>query len=163
MTRVRGLLACAVLVTLRAARTSGLAASSSPLPPPSSYAPPGAFPTSLFESYYNDPTATTAQPQPVVSDPVLVRIHLTICEAFRSLILIFQHKIFPPELTDPNDIPQVGRCLVQEEEEEEEEDLSLRYFSPPPFDSRAERHPGSPPPPRARFRRKSLAKRIKPI
>ncbi|KAH9964118.1 Metallo-dependent phosphatase [Russula dissimulans] len=87
MTRVRGLLACAVLVTLRAARTSGLAASSSPLPPPSSYAPPGAFPTSLFESYYNDPTATTAQPQPVVSDPVL-------------------HKIFPPELTDPNDIPQ---------------------------------------------------------
>jgi hypothetical protein len=40
---------------------------------PSSYAPPGAFPTQWYNSYYNDPTATTAQPQPVISDPVLVR------------------------------------------------------------------------------------------
>jgi hypothetical protein len=40
---------------------------------PSSYAPPGTFPTQLYSSYYNDPTATTAQPQPVISDPVLVR------------------------------------------------------------------------------------------
>jgi hypothetical protein len=40
---------------------------------PSTYAPPGAFPTQLYNSYYNDPTATTAQPQPVISDPVLVR------------------------------------------------------------------------------------------
>ena len=41
---------------------------------PSSYAPPGAFPTSLYNSYYNNPTATSAQPQPVISDPVLVSI-----------------------------------------------------------------------------------------
>lgn len=42
---------------------------------PSSYAPPGAFPTQWYDSYYNDPTATTAQPQPVISDPVLVSAH----------------------------------------------------------------------------------------
>ena len=42
---------------------------------PSSYAPPGAFPTQWYNSYYNDPTATTAQPQPVISDPVLVSTH----------------------------------------------------------------------------------------
>lgn len=42
---------------------------------PSSFAPPGPFPTSLYKSYYNNPTATAAQPQPVISDPVLVRIY----------------------------------------------------------------------------------------
>ncbi|KAI0299797.1 Metallo-dependent phosphatase-like protein [Russula brevipes] len=54
---------------------------------PSSYAPPGAFPTSLYPSYYNNPTATAAQPQPVISDPVL-------------------HKVYPPGLTDPKNIPR---------------------------------------------------------
>ncbi|KAG6333055.1 hypothetical protein ID866_6032 [Astraeus odoratus] len=54
---------------------------------PSTYAAPGAFPTSLYSKYYNDPTATTAQPQPVISDPVT-------------------HKEFPFSLTDPNHIPQ---------------------------------------------------------
>ena len=39
---------------------------------PSSYTAAGAFPTSVFTKYYNDPTATSAQPQPVVSDPVTV-------------------------------------------------------------------------------------------
>ena len=39
---------------------------------PSAYTVPGAFPTSLYSKYYNDPTATTAQPQPVISDPVTV-------------------------------------------------------------------------------------------
>ena len=39
---------------------------------PSAYTVPGAFPTSLYSEYYNDPTATTAQPQPVISDPVTV-------------------------------------------------------------------------------------------
>lgn len=38
----------------------------------SAYTASGAFPTSLYASYYNDPTATTAEPQPVVSDPVTV-------------------------------------------------------------------------------------------
>ena len=41
----------------------------------SSFAAPGLFPTSLYQSYYNNPTATAAQPQPVISDPVLVRIY----------------------------------------------------------------------------------------
>ncbi|KAH9996082.1 Metallo-dependent phosphatase [Russula vinacea] len=67
---------------------AGLALRSSALTyGPSSYAPPGAFPTSLYNSYYNNPTATSAQPQPVVSDPVL-------------------HKIYPAGLTNPNDIPR---------------------------------------------------------
>lgn len=39
---------------------------------PSTFTVPGAFPTSAFTKYYNQPTATSAQPQPVVSDPVTV-------------------------------------------------------------------------------------------
>ncbi|KAG1890807.1 sphingomyelin phosphodiesterase [Suillus subluteus] len=54
---------------------------------PSSYAVAGAFPTSLYSQYYNNPTATSAQPQPVISDPVT-------------------HEIFPFSLTDPDNIPQ---------------------------------------------------------
>lgn len=48
---------------------------------------PGPFPTSLYSQYYNNPTATTAQPQPVISDPVT-------------------HEVFPLSLTDPDNIPQ---------------------------------------------------------
>ncbi|KAF9245896.1 Metallo-dependent phosphatase-like protein [Melanogaster broomeanus] len=55
---------------------------------PSAYTVPGAFPTSLYSEYYNDPTATSAQPQPVISDPVT-------------------HEVFPYSLTNPNTIPQV--------------------------------------------------------
>lgn len=44
---------------------------------PSTFAPTGAFPTQWYNSYYNDPTATTAQPQPVISDPVLVSTHIS--------------------------------------------------------------------------------------
>ncbi|KAG2062705.1 hypothetical protein BDR04DRAFT_1164661 [Suillus decipiens] len=54
---------------------------------PSSYAVAGAFPTSLYSQYYNNPTATSAQPQPVISDPVT-------------------HNIFPLSLTDQYNIPQ---------------------------------------------------------
>jgi sphingomyelin phosphodiesterase len=36
------------------------------------YTAPGAFPTSVYGSYWNDPTATSAQPQPVITDPVTV-------------------------------------------------------------------------------------------
>ncbi|TFK56761.1 sphingomyelin phosphodiesterase [Heliocybe sulcata] len=53
---------------------------------PSTYAPPGAFPTSLYSSYYNNPTATVSQVQPVISDPVT-------------------HEIYPFNLTDPGTIP----------------------------------------------------------
>lgn len=38
----------------------------------SAYTVPGAFPTSLYAEYYNNPTATSEQPQPVISDPVTV-------------------------------------------------------------------------------------------
>lgn len=42
------------------------------------YTVPGAFPSSLYSKYYNNPTATSEQPQPVISDPVTVspmRLH----------------------------------------------------------------------------------------
>ena len=51
--------------------------SSATAPGPTAYTAPGAFPTSLYASYYNDPTATSVEPQPVVSDPVTVRLHTT--------------------------------------------------------------------------------------
>ncbi|KZT44307.1 hypothetical protein SISSUDRAFT_905 [Sistotremastrum suecicum HHB10207 ss-3] len=52
---------------------------------PSAFTAPGVFPTTAFSSYFNNPTATTAQPQPVVSDPVL-------------------HTKYPEQLTDPKKI-----------------------------------------------------------
>ncbi|EKM61347.1 uncharacterized protein PHACADRAFT_180479 [Phanerochaete carnosa HHB-10118-sp] len=54
---------------------------------PSSFAVPGVFPTSVYSSYYNNPTAISAQPQPVISDPVT-------------------HVVYPLALTDPDHIPQ---------------------------------------------------------
>jgi hypothetical protein len=78
MTRVFQLLVYAALALRSNALTYG----------PSSYAPPGAFPTSLYNSYYNNPTATSAQPQPVISDPVLVRVYATFCEALLVLTRI---------------------------------------------------------------------------
>ncbi|KIK07363.1 hypothetical protein K443DRAFT_627618 [Laccaria amethystina LaAM-08-1] len=63
--------------------STGLAASIQP----STFTAPGAFPTSAFTGYYNDPTATSAQPQPVISDPVT-------------------HEVYDFALTDPNHIPQ---------------------------------------------------------
>ncbi|KAG9312426.1 Metallo-dependent phosphatase-like protein [Chiua virens] len=53
----------------------------------SAYTVSGAFPTSLYPHYYNNPTATSDQPQPVISDPVT-------------------HQVFPFALTDSNNIPQ---------------------------------------------------------
>ena len=43
------------------------------------YTVPGAFPTSLYSLYYNNPTATSEQPQPVISDPVTVSVISTSC------------------------------------------------------------------------------------
>jgi len=68
MVRIRSLLLCAAF-TFQAAAAASLTYG------PSTFAPPGAFPTQLYSKYYNDPTATSAQPQPVISDPVLVRTH----------------------------------------------------------------------------------------
>ncbi|KAI0070334.1 Metallo-dependent phosphatase [Panus rudis PR-1116 ss-1] len=53
---------------------------------PSTFTVPGAFPTSVYAQYYGSPTATSAQVQPKISDPVL-------------------HKTYPLALTDPNKIP----------------------------------------------------------
>ena len=61
------------LLALAASATQAQAQAATLTYGPSSFAPPGLFPTSLYQSYYNNPTATAAQPQPVVSDPVLVR------------------------------------------------------------------------------------------
>ncbi|KIM88956.1 hypothetical protein PILCRDRAFT_813955 [Piloderma croceum F 1598] len=64
------------------------AASSNEEIKPSTLTAPGAFPTSVFKKYYNSPTATSAQPQPVISDPV-------------------SHETYPFSLTDPEHIPQL--------------------------------------------------------
>ncbi|KAI6108786.1 sphingomyelin phosphodiesterase [Pisolithus croceorrhizus] len=53
----------------------------------SAYTAPGTFPTSVYESYWNDPTVTSAQPQPVISDPAT-------------------HSVFPEILTDPAHFPK---------------------------------------------------------
>ncbi|KAJ7775364.1 Metallo-dependent phosphatase-like protein [Mycena metata] len=53
---------------------------------PSTFTAPGAFPTSVFGSYYNDPTQTSSQVQPVISDPVT-------------------NVVYPLSLTDPDTIP----------------------------------------------------------
>ncbi|KAI0003863.1 Metallo-dependent phosphatase [Russula compacta] len=80
MARLRRLL-LGVALALRASAASSLSYG------PSSYTAPGAFPTSWYRSYNNNPTATSAQPQPVISDPVL-------------------NKVYPAGLTDPKNIPQ---------------------------------------------------------
>lgn len=40
---------------------------------PSTFVAKGEFPTSVYQHYYNSPTATSAQVQPIISDPVSVR------------------------------------------------------------------------------------------
>ncbi|KAJ7292749.1 sphingomyelin phosphodiesterase [Mycena rebaudengoi] len=54
--------------------------------PPSTFTVPGAFPTSLFDKYYNNPTQTASQVQPVVTDPV-------------------SHETYKLSLTHPDTIP----------------------------------------------------------
>ncbi|KAG6867077.1 hypothetical protein C0993_007005 [Termitomyces sp. T159_Od127] len=58
---------------------------------PQNFTAPGVFPTSVFTKYYNNPTATSAQVQPVVSDPVTVAYHC--------------HEVYPLSLTDPDALP----------------------------------------------------------
>jgi sphingomyelin phosphodiesterase len=45
---------------------------------PSAFTAPGTFPTSVYSKYFNSPTATSAQVQPVISDPVLVRCQVVL-------------------------------------------------------------------------------------
>jgi len=83
MARVRGLLLLCAVAAFKTGATSLRYG-------PSSYTAPGAFPTQWYDSYYNDPTATSAQPQPVISDPVLVR---------NTHMLIYIRKAFAGALT----------------------------------------------------------------
>ncbi|KAI0937249.1 hypothetical protein AcV5_005199 [Taiwanofungus camphoratus] len=78
--RLAGSLVLAGTVTSQSSSISGLG--------PSAYTAPGTFPTSVYEAYYNDPTATTAEPQPVITDPIT-------------------HEIYPYSLTNPETIPQL--------------------------------------------------------
>ena len=80
MTRLQRLVSLALCLTAGVAAAGGSSASSQTV-----YTAPGTFPTSLFASYYNNPTATSEQPQPVVTDPV-------------------QYIAYPYSLTDPNNI-----------------------------------------------------------
>ncbi|KAG1817992.1 sphingomyelin phosphodiesterase [Suillus subaureus] len=63
---------------------------------PTTYTASGAFPTSLYGTYWNDPTATSAQPQPVITDPVT-------------------NEIFPYELTDPANFPKATPSQLMEQ------------------------------------------------
>jgi sphingomyelin phosphodiesterase len=68
--RHRPIMRLAQLLSLVA--VAGVVSASTQLIQPSTFTVPGPFPTSVFSKYFNSPTATSAQPQPVVSDPVLV-------------------------------------------------------------------------------------------
>jgi hypothetical protein len=85
---------------------SGSGSAASNLGPPE-FVAPGVFPTSLYKSYYNIPTATAEQPQPVISDPVTVRTLHTEQPGI-PLTLYLQHVVYPLELTSAKNIPQVS-------------------------------------------------------
>lgn len=46
---------------------------------PLAFTAPGAFPTAIYKEYFHNPTATSAQVQPVITDPVLVSLLARIC------------------------------------------------------------------------------------
>ena len=72
----------------------------------STFTAPGAFPSSLYSSYYNSPTATSAQVQPVISDPVTVSaFQRANVVRHQSSFLASQHKTYPLPLTNPLTIP----------------------------------------------------------
>jgi hypothetical protein len=73
-----------LLLTLVATSVTG-AQSSAPAVS-SVFTAPARFPTSIYSSYYNNPTATDSQPQPIISDPVT-------------------HKVYPFNLTNPKTLP----------------------------------------------------------
>ena len=46
---------------------------------PSAFTAPGAFPTSVYKQYFNNPTQTSEQVQPIITDPVTVSDRLPMC------------------------------------------------------------------------------------
>jgi hypothetical protein len=69
-----GLVSAATSSAAAVTGASGTADASGQLIQPSTYTAPGRFPTSVYKTYYGSPTATSAQVQPVISDPVSVSI-----------------------------------------------------------------------------------------
>jgi hypothetical protein len=67
---------------------------------PSNYTVPGAFPTSVFSKYYNEPTATASQVQPVVSDPVTVCTFIYTAHRW-VLILVTEARDLPVQFDRP--------------------------------------------------------------
>jgi len=50
---------------------------------PSTFTAAGAFPTNAWKSYYNSPTQTTEQVQPIVTDPILVPFGFLVLSSLR--------------------------------------------------------------------------------
>ncbi|KAJ7110353.1 Metallo-dependent phosphatase [Mycena crocata] len=80
---------------------SVLAASGSSSGIPSVFTVPGAFPTSAFTKYYNNPTGTASQVQPVVKDPVETGVTY-------KLSLTSPDTIPTNDTTDPHPLPPVA-------------------------------------------------------
>ncbi|KAJ7757507.1 sphingomyelin phosphodiesterase [Mycena metata] len=68
---------------------------------PSAFTAPGAFPTSLFTKYYNDPKQTASQVQPVIKDPVETGVTY-------KLALTSPDTIPTNDTTDPHPLPPVA-------------------------------------------------------
>ncbi|TCD68079.1 hypothetical protein EIP91_011532 [Steccherinum ochraceum] len=84
---LKAAVAIAPLVGLAASQATPAVANASNPFGPTAFTAPGAFPTSLYKHYFNNPTATSAQVQPVITDPV-------------------EHKTYNKDLTDPAHIPK---------------------------------------------------------
>ncbi|KAJ7157142.1 Metallo-dependent phosphatase-like protein [Mycena filopes] len=89
-TMARGMSLCALL-------SSSLAATSAP----SAFTAPGAFPTSLFTKYYNDPKQTASQVQPIIADPVETGVTY-------KLSLTSPDTIPTNDTVDPHPLPPVA-------------------------------------------------------
>jgi len=83
----KALVAIAPFVGLAASQASAPIANATNPFGPTAFTVPGAFPTSFYRNYFNNPTATSAQVQPVITDPV-------------------SHKTYPHSLTNPATIPK---------------------------------------------------------
>lgn len=63
----------------------------------------GTFPTSLYSKYYNNPTATSAQVQPVITDAVTVSSRMIYVQY--APLKRCQHEVYPLHLTSPDTVP----------------------------------------------------------
>ncbi|KAJ6544016.1 sphingomyelin phosphodiesterase [Mycena capillaripes] len=68
---------------------------------PSAFTAPGAFPTSMFTKYYNDPKQTASQVQPIIKDPVETGVTY-------KLSLTSPDTVPTNDTTDPHPLPPVA-------------------------------------------------------